>query len=99
MQLVDLAVERIEEQLHEAADLDRRPLPVLAREREQRERTDLATRAFLDAHAHRAHAFLVAGVARQAARLGPAPVAVHDDRDVFGILTYGMQAGGALRPA
>ncbi len=83
MQIFDLAVDGIEEQLHEAADLDRRPLPVLAGEREQREGADLTARALLHAQAHRPYAFLVTGVAWQTARFGPAPVAVHDDCDVL----------------
>src|SRR6185295_2190413 len=84
IEFVDFAIERIQEQLHEAADFDGRPVPVLAREGEQRERFHLAARALLDAHAHRSHALAMSGMARLAAGFGPAPVAVHDDRDVAG---------------
>ena len=53
VQLGDLPIERLDEQPHEAGDLGRGTAPVLAGEREQRERPDPAPRAFLDAHAHR----------------------------------------------
>jgi len=42
VQLIDLAVERLDKQTHEAADFLCRPSPVLAREGEQRERLDTA---------------------------------------------------------
>ncbi len=47
VQLRHFAVERLEEQPHEARDLLRRPAPVLAREGEQRERPDAALAAGL----------------------------------------------------
>src|SRR5919108_638203 len=99
VQFFDLAVQGFEEQLHEARDLDARPPPVLAREREQRQRADAAARALLDAHSHRAHALLVAGMARQAAGLGPSSVAVHDDGYVIRN-THGSEVPGRpLTPA
>ena len=83
VEVVDLAIHGFEEQLHQTIHFDGRPLPVLARECEQRECADTAPRAFLYAHAHRTHAFLVAGMARKASCLGPSPVAIHNDRDVL----------------
>src|SRR5688572_9463919 len=44
IQLVDLCINGIEEQLHDVAHLGGRALPVFAREREYRERTNLAAR-------------------------------------------------------
>src|SRR5688500_15987376 len=84
VQIVDLAVHGLEEQLHQTIHFHRWSLPVFAGEREQREREDAALGALLDDQSHRAHAFLVAGMPREAAGLGPPAVAVHNDRDVFG---------------
>src|SRR5690606_39188510 len=70
------------EQTHQRADLIAGPTPVLAAEGEQRQRTDSATHALADRHAHRLDALAMTGLARHAARTGPAAVAVHDDGDV-----------------
>ena len=69
-------------QVHQEVDLGLRPLPVLARQAIQRELLDLEPGAFLGRAADRIDAALVAGDARQILPLGPAAVAVHDDRDV-----------------
>ena len=82
MQLVDLAVERVHEQVHEARDFVSGPVPVLAREGKQGQRFDAAPRAFLDRHARRLESRPMSGGARNALGLRPASVAVHDDRDM-----------------
>ena len=82
VQLVDFAIERLQEKLHQRADFALRPIPVLAGEREQRQRLDAAAQAELDRRAHGFLAFAMAQAARPAAPLGPAAVAVHDDRDM-----------------
>ena len=70
------------EQAHQRLDLAGRPLPVLLAEGEQGEHLDARLDAALDHLAHGLHAGVVAERARQRAALGPAAVAVHDDRDV-----------------
>jgi len=77
-----LADQVIAEQLHQPGDLVDRALPVLRRERVQRQRLDpeLARRA-RDV-ADRVRPEPVALDARQPAPLGPATVAIHDDADV-----------------
>ena len=82
VQFVDLLVDRLDEQLHQPRHFVGRALPVLAREREERQRLDAAPRAAFDGRAHGLDARAVAEVARQRAALGPAPVAIHDDGDV-----------------
>jgi hypothetical protein len=80
--LVELARQVPPEQLHEAVDLARWPVPVLRREREEREVLDAEPSCRFDDRAHRILADAVAVQARESALLGPASVAVHDDRDV-----------------
>src|SRR6185437_3127976 len=82
VELLHFLLEGAQEELHEERDLLGRTAPVLAREREQREVLDAALDARLHGLAHRLHAALVPGDARQEAALRPAPVAVHDDRHV-----------------
>ncbi len=84
VEIGDLAIERVHEQAHQCGDFIRRTLPVLAGECEDGERFDAALRALLDRRTHARDAFLVAGRTRQATGVRPAPVAVHDDRDVTG---------------
>ena len=62
---------------------DRTAQKVLGGKSVQRERRQLDARGRLHHVTHRLHAFLVSGDARQVAAFGPAPVAVHDDRDVL----------------
>ena len=103
--LLDLLLERAQEQVHQDRDLFRRAAPVLAREREQREVVDAALDAGADDAAHRLDALAVTGDARQQPLLRPAPVAVHDDRDVARDVAgrryvaggAGVHAGGAGR--
>jgi hypothetical protein len=83
MQIADFLPEGVEEQFHEQTDLVRRPAPVLAGEREQREIGDGAPRAVLDHPANHLDAGSVARGTRQAARARPPAVAVHDDRDML----------------
>ncbi len=63
-----------DEQLHQHADLVGRPLPVLAGEREQRQRLDAAARAVLDDGAHRLDAGAMPAVARQCRRSAQRPL-------------------------
>ena len=70
------------EQHHQRVDFGARPLPVLDRERVEREHVDAEPRRGFDDVAHRVDAGAVAFDARQVALRRPAPVAVHDDGDV-----------------
>ena len=70
------------EQVHQEVDSRLRPLPVLARQAIERELLDLQPGALLGRAADGGDAAAVAGDARQILPLGPAAVAVHDDRDV-----------------
>src|SRR5271165_6039935 len=83
VQIFDFANQRIEKQAHQHADLIGRPAPVLAAEGEQREKTNPGFSAILDDPAHDFDARAVSRGARQAARAGPAAVAVHDDCDML----------------
>src|SRR5690606_9044880 len=89
MQLVDLAVEGVDEQLHQRADLVLRTAPVLAREREQGQCADAGVQAEIDAQVDRARAGAMADDARPVALLRPAAVAVHDDGQVARDSTVG----------
>jgi hypothetical protein len=82
VQLVDLAIQRLDEQPHQCADLVTGPTPVLAAECKQGQGAYLALHAFADRHAHRLDALAMTGLARQSTGVGPATVAVHDDCDV-----------------
>jgi hypothetical protein len=82
VQFVDLALQRVEEQLHQPADFLFRPCPVLAGEREQGQRLDAAVEADVDAEVDRAGTGTMADQPRTAATFGPAAVAVHDDGKV-----------------
>ena len=83
VQVRHFAFQRIEKQVHEHAHFVGRAAPVLAAEGEQGEITHLALGAFLHDPAHHLDAGAMAGRARQAARPGPAAVAVHDDCDML----------------
>src|SRR5690606_1190022 len=98
VQLVHLAVEGLDEQPHQRPHLLAGPPPVLAAEREQRQRADAPAHALADRHAHRLDALAVAGLARQSARAGPAAVAVHDDGDVTRQRHGGRQGPGRTMP-
>ena len=74
------------EQRHQRVDFGARPLPVLDRERVERQHADAQPRRRFDDVAHRIDAGTMALDARQVALRRPAPVAVHDDRDVGGKL-------------
>src|SRR3546814_13845030 len=75
-------LERVEEQLHQRADLFLRPAPVLAGEREQRERGDPAFEAEVDAQVDRARTGAVADHPRPPQPRRPSDVAVHDEGEV-----------------
>src|SRR5262249_14160185 len=70
------------EETHQRVDLGGGALPVVAGEREQRERADAEVGGRLDGAAHRFGADAVAGGALETAALRPAAVAVEDDRDM-----------------
>src|SRR5215510_13698862 len=70
------------EETHRRVDLGGGALPVVAGEREQRERADAEVGGRLDGAAHRFGADAVAGGALETAALRPAAVAVEDDRDM-----------------
>ena len=72
------------EEVHQGPDLEPRALPVLDREGVEGEHLELQPGGGLDRVAHRGDAGPVPLDARQAAPLGPAAVAVHDDGDVPG---------------
>src|SRR5690606_23750662 len=84
VQLLDLAVERGQEQLHQCADLFLGPAPVLAGEREQGQRADALFEAEVDADIDRARAGAMPQRPRPPPLRGPAAVAVHDDCDMAG---------------
>ena len=70
------------EQRHQRRDFHRRALPVLDRERVERQDLDAETRRPLDDVAHRIDAGAVALDARQVPLRRPAAVAVHDHGDM-----------------
>ena len=70
------------EQMHQELEFQLRPLPVLARQAVQRELLDVEPSALFGGAANAGHAAAMALDARQALPLSPAPVAVHDGRDV-----------------
>src|SRR4029079_10238121 len=77
----ELLVDRLGEEDHEVRDLVRGTGPVLRGERVDDERLDPEVDCRLDRPAKRAGAGPVALRDGRAVRLGPAAVAVHDDRD------------------
>ena len=76
--------EELREEAHQQADLLLRAPPVLGRERVEGQLLDPQPRALAGHGAHRLGADLVSVEARLAALLGPAAVAVHDDRHGLG---------------
>ena len=94
VKLVHLAVDRLEEQLHQRRHLAGRPLPVLAGEGEQRQRRDALAQAEFHGLAYR----LLAGVMTERAwtktLLRPAAVAIHHDGEVAGYPRIGPRCHG-----
>src|SRR5690606_30344578 len=82
-QLVTLPRNVALEQRHERGDLARRPVPVLLRERIQRQDLDPHLHAPLHRLPHGPHPGRVAPAARQSPRPGPTSVPVHDDGNVM----------------
>ena len=82
LQLGDLVAQVMAQQAGEVEDLAGGAAPVLAAEGVQREPADAVADRRLDGAANRLGAGAMAGDARQAARRGPAAVAVHDDGDM-----------------
>ena len=84
------------EQHHQRADFGGRTLPVLDRERVERQHFEPEPRRGLDDVAHRVDAGAMPLDARQVPLPGPAAVAVHDDGDVAR-QAIGMNLPGELR--
>ena len=81
-QFRQLAVDRLAQDLHQLGHLVRRARPVLRREGVHGQRLDAEVDRRLDGAPKGARALPVTGLDRETAALGPAAVAVHDDRDV-----------------
>src|SRR5688572_21618454 len=81
-QLGQLAIDRLLQEPHQRRDLVFRPIPVLRRERVERQVAQPDRVAGTHQRAGRLHALAVPGHTRQPAARRPPPVAVHDDRDV-----------------
>src|SRR5712664_488366 len=97
MQLLHLVRKRCLEQLHQERDLVGRTAPVFGAEGEQRQVLDAALGAGAHRGAHRLDTAAVAGDARQVLALGPATVAVHDDRDMARYRARGRNGLGRAR--
>jgi hypothetical protein len=80
-EILELPVDRLAERLHQGRHLVGRAAPVLGREGVDRERVDAEVDRRLDDRPQRAGAGAVPVGDRDAVLGGPAPVAVHDDRD------------------
>jgi hypothetical protein len=80
--LVDFLLQRLDEQLHQQADLLLRAPPVLRTESEQGQIFDAALEAGAHRFTHHFDALGVAGKARHEALPCPATIAIHDDGDV-----------------
>src|SRR3954469_5051224 len=80
-QIGQLALDRLDEDLHERVHLFRRPRPVLRRESEDAERLDPEIDRGLDRPAERLRARAVARGDGQLPPARPTAVPVHDDRD------------------
>src|SRR5690606_18753852 len=81
-QFVDFFFERLHEQPHEQRDFFLRPPPDLGTERKQCQVAHASAATRFDHPSYRLHAAGVAGRTRQKALRGPAPVAIHDDRQM-----------------
>ncbi len=92
-----LALDRLHEQPHQPLDLLGRALPVLDRERVERQVPDAHLDGGLGDDAHADDALVVAEDAVLPALLRPPPVAVHDDGDVAGDRPGGAQFGDVGR--
>ncbi len=97
MQLRHFLLQRMQEKVHEYRDFIGRAAPVLAGEREQREKFDVALDAREDDRPHRLDTAAVPGDARQHPLLRPASVAVHDDRHMPGHLGRGGNVARGAR--
>ena len=82
VQVFRLGLEIVDEIFHQRVHLVFRPIPILRGKRVEREILDAEFARRADDFARRIRAAPVALDARQVARLRPAPVAVHDHRDV-----------------
>ena len=83
-QLVHIAAEIGAEQSHQGAHFGLGPLPVFRRKGEQGEILKFHVAGGAHRLAHRAHAGIMTGLARQMPFLRPAAIAVHDDGDMAG---------------
>ena len=78
------ALQVFAQQAHQKIHFRLRPPPVFQRKSVQRQARAIQPRASFDDHARGFHARSMPGNPRQMATLRPAPVAVHDCRDVNG---------------
>ena len=100
VKLGEVAADEQLEQAHQVADFGFRPRPVFRREGVDGQPIDAELAGGAHALAQRLDAGAMAGQPRQAARLGPAAVAVHDDRYMRVDLTCLVSgAGGSRQPA
>ena len=79
VQLVDFAIQRLQEKLHQRADFLIGALPVFTGKRKQGQRADAVAKAVFDGRTQRLLSFAVAEAARAMALYGPAAVAIHDN--------------------
>ena len=79
MQIIDLAIDGVTQQEHEAVDLAERAFPVLLAEDEEAQDLEPDRAGRLDRAPDSTHALIVTGSALQTPLLGPAAVPVHDD--------------------
>ena len=80
VELGDLAVERLEKQRHDPTDLVGGAIEILTRERKERQGLDAELGRNADCFPYRLDSTLVACGSRQSLALGPAAIAIHDDR-------------------
>ena len=105
VEAIGLILESVQQQAHQEGHFLLRTLPVLGRKRIQCQELNPELTTGLNGVADRLHPFAVPCNPRKAAAFRPAPVAVHDDRNVAGNLTGASQrllhslifAGGLLR--
>ena len=96
VQFGEVAADEELQQPHQVADLGFRPRPVFRREGVDGQPGDAHVGGGADGLAQRLDAGAMAGDARQAARLRPAAIAIHDDRDMLGrrhLFAFGPAAG------
>src|SRR5512143_1608734 len=91
IQAVGFVTERLQQQTHQKRDLFLGTLPVLRREGVQRQIADTQLPACADDVTDRLNPLGMPADPGSAAASGPAPVPIHDDRDMSRNLTGGSQ--------